>query len=58
MSLQEATEYLKHMDEWWTLRNMDRETVLAWAHYLYNHEMKKPEIAKDTTTNDAYPTNE
>ena len=41
MTLGEATEYLKKMDEWGTLRNMDSDTVIRWACYLKHHEDSK-----------------
>ena len=41
MTLKEAEEYLKKMDEWGTLRSMDRDTIIKWACYLKQHESKK-----------------
>lgn len=47
MSLEEATEYLKKMEEWWVLRNESRETVIKWANHLYHHENNKNKTSKD-----------
>ena len=41
MSLLESCEYLKKMGEHWTVNNMNRDTILLWADYLYNHEKQK-----------------
>jgi hypothetical protein len=42
MSMDDAITYLKKMDEWDAIRNMDRETVIKWASFLKNREESKP----------------
>lgn len=34
MSLDEASEYLKKLGEWWAVRNCPREIMIKWAMYL------------------------
>lgn len=47
MSFMEAVEYLKKMDEWWAVRNASRDTIIQWAHHLYNHEKAKKNAKDD-----------
>jgi len=38
MSLEEATAYLKKMNEWESVVSLDRETIIKWAEFLKNRE--------------------
>ncbi len=40
MSLEEATNYLKKLNEWESARKFDRETIIKWAEYLKNKGAK------------------
>lgn len=43
MSLQEATEYLKKIDEWESVWRLERDTIIKWAEFL---KKKDPVIKK------------
>ena len=43
MSLQEATEYLKKIDEWESVWRLERDTIIKWAEFL---KKKDPGIKK------------
>ena len=41
MTLEQATEHLKKLGEWWAIRNCNRDTVIKWASYLKEHGITK-----------------
>ncbi len=41
MTLEQASEYLKSLGEWWAVRNCPRETMIKWANYLKEHGATK-----------------
>lgn len=34
MTLEQATDYLKKLNEWESARKFDRETIIKWAEFL------------------------
>lgn len=38
MSLEEATAYLKKINEWESVVSLDRDTIIKWAEFLKNRE--------------------
>lgn len=40
MTLEEATNFLKKLNEWESARKFDRETIIKWAEFLKNKNAK------------------
>lgn len=38
MSMEEATTYLKKLNEWESVWNMERDTIIKWAEFLKKKE--------------------
>lgn len=48
MTLLEAEKYLRNIKEWDGVTTMERDTIIKWAEYLKNLEIKNE---KTTSTN-------
>ena len=47
MNLEQATTYLKKINEWESVWRFDRNTILGWANYLKNRE-KYDDVSTDS----------
>jgi hypothetical protein len=41
MTIEEATAYLKSIDEWESVWRLERETILKWAEFLKERKVEK-----------------